>query len=276
MYPTPVYDAALFDRLLAILKLPDSPPSIDALREITRAFLCRIPFENISKLYYRNRNGTHRRSSFEEFLDGVVRYNLGGTCYTNNYYLHLLLKYLDYDTRLCGADMSRPDVHLVNVVTLDGNEYLVDAGYAAPFFTPMSLDLNHNWEFSLGRDRFVLCPKDGDGRSRMQMFRDGIVRHSYSINPMPRRIEEFFGVIDHSYTDEATFMNSLLLVRFFDNQSIAINNLDIIESIGNTVTVSRIADRALLPAAIERLFGIPEEISRVAILKLGELGDAWT
>lgn len=264
-----------FDRYLKILGLEQRPPSIKTLVELTRAHLIRMPFENISKLYYRNTLQLTDLPGLERFLDGIEHYSFGGTCYANNYYLHLLLCHLGYDAKLCGADMSRPDVHLVNIVRVEEREFLVDAGYAAPFLKPMPLDLGQEWACTLGRDRYVLSPGDATGRSRLQMFRDGVPRHGYYVNPKPRRIEEFSGVIAHSFSGEATFMNALLLVRFSDNRSLAINNLDVIESIGSTVTISKIADKAALPSTIEQLFGIPAEIAVIAVNSLGELGDAW-
>jgi arylamine N-acetyltransferase len=272
---SPPHSHNLFDRFLAILGLRRNPPSIEALTELTAAFLVRFPFENISKLYYRNVMGLRTLPELEQYLDGAEQYHFGGTCYPNNYYLHLLLDHLGYRASLCGADMNRPDVHLVNVVRVDDRDFLVDAGYAAPFLKPMPLDLSQEWTCSLGRDRFVLSPRDDAGRSRLQMFRDGLPRHGYYLNPKPRRIEEFSGVIAHSFSDEATFMNALLMVRFSDNRSLAINNLEVIESIGLTLTISKIADKAALPSTIEQLFGIPAEIGVIAVNSLGELGDAW-
>ena len=42
---------------------------------------------------------------------------------------------------LCGAAMSAPDMHAVNIVTADGRPWLVDVGYAAPLLEPQALRL---------------------------------------------------------------------------------------------------------------------------------------
>lgn len=259
--------------MLSILDVVKSPPSYEFLCLVARSFLCRVPFENISKLYHRSLHGIRSRPTFENFLDGIVNFHFGGTCYTNNYYLNLLLIHLGFRVKLCGADMTRPDVHLVNVVTLGDREYLVDAGYAAPFFSPMPLDLTRNWAFTFGRDTYVLAPKDCEGHSRVEIFRDGSVRHGYRVNPRARRIDEFAEVVAHSYTDDATFMNAVLLVKFFDHRSIAINNLEIIESSETSFSVTRIPDSTLLPATIERIFDISHEISEIALARLTNFGD---
>ena len=43
--------AELFSRYLALLGVPRREPGLDALREIVRVHLTRIPFENVSKLH---------------------------------------------------------------------------------------------------------------------------------------------------------------------------------------------------------------------------------
>ena len=126
-----------FEDYLNLLGVQRREPGIEALSEIVQAHLTRIPFENISKLYYKKQLGLRSLPSLELFLDGIERFHFGGTCYTNNYYFGQLLANLGYETKLCGADMSNPDVHLVNMVTVEKRQYLVDVGYAAPFLMPL-------------------------------------------------------------------------------------------------------------------------------------------
>ena len=101
------------------------------------AHICRVPFENISKLLLIGREGTPRPTRLPEFLDGIERQDLGGTCYSNNPFLVELLRALGYDADLLGADMSSPNVHTVIRVRLDGAEWHVDAGYGGPFWRPI-------------------------------------------------------------------------------------------------------------------------------------------
>ncbi|MBT3222726.1 MAG: hypothetical protein HN348_26930, partial [Proteobacteria bacterium] len=55
--------------------------------------------------------------SLDQYLQGLER-GFGGTCYSNNWYLHQLLKLLGYEVMFCGADMEDPDAHAVNVVSV--------------------------------------------------------------------------------------------------------------------------------------------------------------
>jgi len=265
----------LFNRYLRLLGINRSEPTIAALRELVSAQVMRVPFETVSKLLRRKRCKSHPFPDLVEHLDGIEHHNFGGTCYSNNYYFHLLLDHLGYDVALCGADMSNPDVHVVNIVKVDGGEYIVDGGYAAPFMEPMPRDLDHDFEITLGRDRYVLQSQDSDGCSKLEMFRDGEVRHGYRVKPIPRTIDHFDGAIAQSFTDEATFMNALLLVRFFPDRSIAVNNLTVIESEGCDFKIHHLTNKDDLPAVINRYFGMPNELVSEALTELRGLGNAW-
>ena len=110
-------DSDLFERFLHLLGVNRRKPCSGALDELVTAYMMRVPFENVSKLYYMKRYGLRGLPNLEQYLEGIELYNFGGTCYSNNYYLHLLLTYLGYDVMLCGADMFDPDVHVVNIVS---------------------------------------------------------------------------------------------------------------------------------------------------------------
>jgi N-hydroxyarylamine O-acetyltransferase len=153
-------------RLLRLLRLSRMSPGLAALKEIVSAHLTRIPFENISKIYRQRQFGLTGLPDTEMYLDGIELFRFGGTCYANNYHLSMLLGALGYEVKLCGADMTNPDVHMVVMARVDGREYLVDVGYGAPFHEPMPRDLKTDYEVNLGRERFVLQPQDVQGRSR--------------------------------------------------------------------------------------------------------------
>jgi len=272
----PVMPAELVERYLNVLGVRRRKPSIDALRELVQTHLSQVPFENISKIYYKKHRGLRGLPSLELFLDGIERFHFGGTCYTNNFYLYQLLANLGYQTKLCGADMSNPDVHLVSMVTVEKREYLVDVGYAAPFLVPLPRDLATDYTIVLGRDRYVLKPQDVRGCSRMELYRDGNLKHGYLAKPMPRQIHEFEHIVVDSYQDDATFMNALLVARFFPNRSFVIHNLTVIESQGTASSIRTLAGHDEMAKVIFECFGIPKEFTIDAMNELGKLEDAWS
>jgi arylamine N-acetyltransferase len=253
-----------FDRYLGVLAVPARPPSVAALSELTSAHLSRIPFENISKLYYRDDTSRRGLPDLTRFLDGIERHRFGGTCYSNNFHFHELLTFLGYPVTLCGADMSAPDVHLVNIVTLEGSPYLVDVGYGAPLHAPLPLDAAVDQQVRWGPFCYVLRPRDVHGRSRLEMHLDGAPVHGYSVTPTPRRIEEFAGVIADSFTERATFMHALLIARFGGKRPAMLRNLALHTQEDGRWHLHAVPGLEALPEVVAREFDMPPEIVRQA------------
>jgi arylamine N-acetyltransferase len=264
------------DRYLHLLGLRRKEPDLRALEEIVHAHVVTIPFENISKLYYLRTAGLRGIVGIGQYLDGIERFHFGGTCYANNVHLNTLLTSLGYDAHLCGADMSKPDVHLVNLVHIDGREFIVDAGNAAPFFSPLPRDLTVEHRITHGNDSYVLLPQDPEGRSRMMQYRNGLPRHGYVVKPGPRKISEFERVIGDSFLPGAVFMNSVLLVGFHGGTSHVIHNLHVVEYEGPTAIKRQPGSIDALVDEIERIFSIPAGISRIALEGVSLEQDAWS
>jgi len=264
---------SLFKKYLALLGLEISDPSFAFLCEILKSHLIRIPFENISKLLLK-KNGFNYIPPLLEYLRGIEKYSFGGTCYANNYYLFLLLENLGYYIKLCGADMKNPDVHLINIVTIDGREYIVDCGYAAPLFKPLPRDLEEDYTFYFGAEKYIIKPQDRSGNTKVEQYFKGKLQHWYTAKPKPRKIKQFKKVILDSYADNATFMNAIRITRFTENGSFVLKNLYLTETIDHKSSTIKI-EREDLPAIVEQKFGMPADIVSKAISHLEELKDIY-
>ncbi len=266
------FSTAQTDRYLRALGVPAAAPGPAALDELVRAHATRVPFENVSKLYRFKHEGLTGIPAIEQYLDGIERFRFGGTCYPNNVHFCRLLRTLGYDAALCGADMpSGEDVHAAIAVRAGGRDLLVDVGYGAPFLRALPRDAAEDVVVRFGRDRYVLRPRDGRGRSRLDMYRDDELLHGYLFKPVPRPVEHFDGVVRDSFRPEATFMNAVDLVRHWDDRSVVIYNFAVIRSTADGFAVERLPDRDALVDAIEAEFGIPAAVARDAIAGLGEL-----
>ena len=198
------------------------------------------------------------------FLDGIEKNNFGGTCYSNNYYLFLLLKELGFEIKLCGADMKKPDIHIVSIVKIDGKEYLIDTGNAAPFFEPLPTFLSEDYVIKFGNEKYVVKPKDELGRTKVEQYSDGNLQHWYIVKPEKRKIEDFRQVIENSYADDAVFMNAVRITRYSENGSKVLKNYSFTEIVGNESN-SRKISRFELPAVIQENFGMPLIVINEAI-----------
>ncbi|HWR84282.1 MAG TPA: arylamine N-acetyltransferase [Candidatus Deferrimicrobium sp.] len=269
------YSRAIFDRYLNLLGVARTAPSWEALAELTSAHLIRIPFENVSKIHRARVQGIRRVPSLEEYLDGVEYCNFGGTCYANNYFLHVLLDHLGFTVRLCGADISvngaPPDGHMVNVVTVGGKEAIADVGYGAPFWQPIPLHGATDVIIRFGSEKYVLKPRDGAGNSRMELYRENQLRHGYVLKPAAKRVADFSDVIARSYSADAPFLNRLVLIRFFKDRALTIRNHTLTEM---SVSESHSSDMRTpddIAGAVVRHFGISASIISEVLESLGEL-----
>jgi arylamine N-acetyltransferase len=258
-----MYKKNLFDKYLDLLGVEVSSPSFEFLCRIVRAHLLRIPFENVSKLLYK-KEGMDDIPDLSTYLNGIEKYNFGGTCYANNHYLNLLLNHLCFDVKLCSADMKNPDVHIINIVTVEGGEYIVDGGYAAPFLKPLPRFLTGDYVLSLGPEKFILKPQDKNGLSKLEHYYNGEFKHWYTAKPKPRTIEEFSGVIKDSYSDDAMFMNIFRITRFTGSGSLVLRNLQLTETTGSLTTTIEVP-RNEIPGIVEAKFSIPADVAKEAL-----------
>jgi hypothetical protein len=110
----------------------------------------------------------------------------------------------------------------------------------------------------------------------MDHYRDGELIHGYVVNPEPREIEHFDEIIRHSYSDEATFMNVVVIEKFFSDRSIRFHNFILTESTPDGATTTQLGDKQELVRAIEHHCGFPAEIIREAIADISLQADIYS
>ncbi len=244
-----------YGRYLRLLGFNAIPGGLEGLGALVRSHLCRVPFENVSKLLLFGREGAGRVTSLGEFLDGIEREDLGGTCYTSNPFLAELLRVLGYDADLLGADMSTPNVHTVIRVRIGGVAYHVDVGYAAPLRRPVALD-SLPFACDQGKYRYVLDHRSG--RCRLTVWSEGERVHGYAVGEHPRRRDFFRSIILDSYAPGKTFMSCLRVARFFeDGTSVELKDATLIRSLGTESVQNRLRSMRELRQAVDRQLAMP-------------------
>lgn len=260
-----IIDSQSKNRYLKILGVGEINPSLNYLKSLVKAHLTKIPFENISKIYYNKLYGLRNLPGLKLYLEGIEKYNFGGTCYANNYYFFLLLKSLGFEAKLCGADMMNPDVHIAIIVKVNDKEYIVDGGYGAPFLMPIPTHRKNNFSIVHGNDKYVFKPADKEGKTRMDMFRDGKLHHGYTLKPKSRNIDDFKKIIRTSYQKNALFLNAIFITKFYGSYSDVMNNFSFIRYSGKTIKITKLTDKKELLGTIHKKFGIPMKILKYSI-----------
>ena len=244
-----------YARYLRTLGFNDVPTGITGLEELVRRHLCRIPFENVSKLLLIAREGAGRITTLTEFLEGIDHLDLGGTCYTSNPFFAELLRFIGYDADLLGADMTNPNVHTVVRVRIDGIAYHVDVGYAAPLYQPIRLD-RLPFEVVQGDYRYVV-EGDGSGECRMKVWRGRELAHGYAVHQPPRSLQFFRGIILDSYAPGRTFTSCLRITRFFDRHAVELRDANMTLYRGEETEVTVLRSTKELREAVDRQFAMP-------------------
>lgn len=245
-------------RLLGI-RTPITAPagrSEAGLNEIVHRHLCCVPFENVSKLLLLAREGAGRVTTLAEFLDGIERYDLGGTCYTSNPFLAALLNARGYDADLLGADMSKPNVHTSIRVLLAGVQYHVDVGYGAPFRRAIRLDRLPR-EFEQGSYRFVFDRAAAPESYQTSVYSGGQRLHGYVVHPPARQAGFFDDVAIESYRPGTTFTGMLRIIRFFDDYAADLQDARLSIHRGRATSSRVLRNMAELRAAVADDLAMP-------------------
>ncbi|MFH1071493.1 MAG: arylamine N-acetyltransferase [Candidatus Glassbacteria bacterium] len=183
--------ASAAERFLAASGLAHLPgPDPGTLREIYRAFTV-LPYENVSKiLKSRSTDGDrHVAPAFrtpEEVLEGWLSQRLGGTCFSLTHCLYTLLRHCGFSAYRVLGDMHHGrNIHCAVMVTLDGDQYLCDAGYLLPEPLRLAPGGRRELDGPVYRYRLVAEPGTPPGYSLYSLTPSGVERWRYRIHDRP-------------------------------------------------------------------------------------------
>ena len=244
-----------YARYLELLGIGGRPRGLDGLRNLVRRHLQAVPFENIGKLLLIAREGRGRVSTLEEFLDGIEILHLGGTCYTANPFFAALLRELDYDADVLGADMSAANVHTALRVHMDGRDYHVDVGFAAPFRDPLCLD-DLPAVVAEGARRYEFARERGGGVRVRSFGGDGQEGVGYTAHLPPRAREFFDPIVADSFRPQSTFLNCLRISRVFADYTLDLHDRTLIRHEGGQSVARELGSMEELRAVVREQFGM--------------------
>jgi arylamine N-acetyltransferase len=243
-------------RYLRLLGIDGVPAGLDGLRLITGRHLCRVPFENISKLLLFEREGAARVFTLEEFLDGIEYQDLGGTCHNSNPHLIGLLRHLGYEADLLAADMTVPNCHTSIRVRLESVPYHVDCGYGGPFREPLRLDAVPH-DFREGNLRYVFDRNAHPNAFEMKVFAGDRSVHSYLVHDPPQMPEFFTPAVVNSFLPGRAFMSHLRIVKIFEHHSVELFDRQLTVNRAGAAAVTGLASLAELKEALATELAMP-------------------
>jgi arylamine N-acetyltransferase len=161
---------------LSLLNTMVKKPSLSYLTELCHAHLTTCPFENMSKViqFKKNGNSPPELPALAEFLRSNQMHHTGGTCYTLNSQFAKILQVLGFQCYL----IKLGNDHMAIIVTIDGDNYYVDCGAAAPFFEPVAFEKNKENVSAFGGEEVRLeADKTVPDLYHYVRKRDGIISH---------------------------------------------------------------------------------------------------
>jgi len=187
-------------------------PSIELLRDLHRAHLFSVPFENLD-VWLRRRFLCDQ----DAFVTKIVNHRRGGLCYELNGAFAALLVALDFQVSLLSARVPREDGtstpefdHLALRIDLK-EPWLGDVGFGDSFLDPLRLcsgveQLQNGTKFRISeRDASLEVERLEPG---------GLWRAQYSFTLRPCRLEEFASMCDyHQSSPESPFTRKAVCTR---------------------------------------------------------------
>ncbi|TMV48977.1 arylamine N-acetyltransferase [Paenibacillus mesophilus] len=209
---------------LNMIQIGKREPSLPYLQSLIRHHLCRVPFENISKLHYymhQGKTGPLWMPSLETFLHNRIAKGFGGNCYILNSSFGELLQSLGFQTEIVRA--TGGNMHLALRVTIGQQSYYVDVGYGAPLFEPLSLERQPHFT-RFGEE--VIITKLEDDRYRIDRRTNGQSFVMKQIEWKPVTLASFNDAITDSLRDDDgnPFMRRIVATAFKNDTAYSVVN----------------------------------------------------
>ena len=170
----------------------------DVLRNLHRAHLFSVPFENLDIAL-----GRKIVCDEDAFIQKIVQRRRGGFCYELNGAFAGLLRAIGFQVTLLSARVPREDGsdspdfdHLALRIDLD-EPWLADVGFGDSFLEPLELRAGTQQS----PDGWVYRVVDGGNSLSMDRAeRDGVWKRQYSFTLTPRSLNDFAGMCHYHQT----------------------------------------------------------------------------
>ncbi|HXR17663.1 MAG TPA: arylamine N-acetyltransferase, partial [Terriglobales bacterium] len=173
-------------------------PTADVLRNLHRAHLLTVPFENLDIAL-----GRKIVCDESTFIRKIVERQRGGFCYELNGAFAALLRALRFQVTLLSARVPREDGsespefdHLALRIDLD-EPWLADVGFGDSFLEPLRLQPGIEQSHDDRTFRVVDC---GDSLRMERAERDGAWKRQYSFTLTPRSLDDFAAMCHYHQT----------------------------------------------------------------------------
>lgn len=227
--------------------------NIETLREIHRQHLINIPFENLNIM-----NKIPLELNLESLGNKIIKERRGGLCYELNGLFLQLLREIGFDAHYLGAQVSEYGNeydHVLLMVKLDGENWLLDVGFGDNFLYPIKLILNEPQKDIKGYYKIV---KSNDEQYDLVKSKDNkIYNKQYTFTLKERNLEEFKDRCKWFETSEMSRFNKYkLCAKETEDGRISLKDYRLLTIDGENIVEKPINDDIEFKLNLKKLFNI--------------------
>ncbi|MFT6866959.1 MAG: N-hydroxyarylamine O-acetyltransferase [Cyclobacteriaceae bacterium] len=226
------------------------------LKKIHKAHLLHIPFENLDIHY-----GKKIILDINQIYKKIILEKRGGFCYELNGLIYHLLSNLGYECSLISARVKRNEGwgaafdHMLVMVELNNEKWLVDVGYGSLFVEPKKLvlntpqlDYNNYYKFETDVDENWILKKSRDNSVYSTIYRFDLQAHE---------LIEFLPMCNyHQESDKSTFTQNKLITQLFSNGRITLTDRKLKIELDGILNEKPIMNEDEFLSKLEHHFGI--------------------
>ncbi len=214
------------DSYLARIGQPQKSPSIGYLKALQKAHLQSIPFENLDIHY-----GSKIILDYKKIFNKVVEGGRGGFCYELNGLFYHLLYHLGFDCHVISAQVKnektdqfgKPFDHMVIVVDLDEQLWLVDVGFGDGPISPLKLNVG---EVQMDYTRYWRIDTDPDENLILKVSNDtSFYKTKYLFTTEEKQLIQFLEMCEyHQSSPDSPFTQKKLITQLTSNGRVTLTD----------------------------------------------------
>ncbi len=219
-----IVEGYLNDLGLSDTDLSSAKGRVRFLNELQSAHVARYTFNSLSVVI-----GNELPLDLPSLYEKIVVKRRGGYCFEHNKLIYNVLEELGFDVKLLLArvvynrDLDTPRTHRVTLVSIDGEEYVVDGGFGH-LGARLPVKLESGAEQLQGRERFRVVSKSS-GEYCYQVMKEGDYFTLYTFDL--GGYTEADCLVGHFFSHRhpsAAFVNNLVVSRKTDDRIYSLRN----------------------------------------------------